>query len=48
MEVTTHLITGMMVGFEVVPGDEDWQHCVVVDLFILRILFHWGKDDVDS
>jgi hypothetical protein len=27
MEVSTHLITGMMVGFEVVPGDEDWQHC---------------------
>jgi hypothetical protein len=48
MEVSTHLITGMMVGFEVVPGDENWKHCAVVDLFIVRIMFHWGEDDVDS
>ena len=48
MEVTTHLITGMMVGFEVVPGDENWKHCLVIDLFIVRIMFHWGEDGVDS
>lgn len=48
MEISTHLITGMMVGIEVVPGDENWKHCAVVDLFIVRIMFHWGEDDVDS
>ena len=48
MEVNAHLITGMMVGVELVPGDEDWQHCLVFDLFIVRIMCHWGADDVDS
>jgi hypothetical protein len=48
MEVTTHLITGMMVGIESVPGDEDWQNCLVIDLFIVRIMFHWGEENVDS
>ena len=48
MEITTHLITGMMVGIELVPGDSDWQHCFVIDLFIVRIMFHWGESNVDS
>ena len=48
MEITAHLITGMMVGIEIVPGDEDWQNCLVLDLFIVRIMFHWGESDVDS
>lgn len=46
MGITAHLISGMMVGVEIVPGDEDWQHCLVVDLFIVRIMFHWGENDV--
>lgn len=48
MEVTAHLINGIMVGVELVPGDEDWQHCLVIDLFIVRIMFHWGEYDVGS
>lgn len=48
MEINAHLITGMMLGVELVPGDEDWKHCLVVDLFIVRLMFHWGEDDVDS
>ena len=48
MEINAHLITGMMVGVEFVPGDGDWQHCLVVDLLIVRLMFHWGEDDVDS
>ena len=48
MEINAHLITGMMLGIEFVPGDGDWQHCLVFDLFIVRIMFHWGADDVGS
>ena len=48
MEISAHLISGVMVGVEVVSGDDDWKHCFVVDLFIVRIMFHWGEDDVDS
>ena len=48
MEITAHLITGTMVGVEYVPADVDWQHCLVLDLFIVRVMFHWGSDDVDS
>ena len=45
MEITAHLITGMMVGVEFVSGEEEWQHCVVFDLFIVRIMFHWGGEE---
>ena len=48
MEITTHLITGMMVGIELVPGDGEWQNCFVLDLFIVRIMLHWGENNVDS
>jgi uncharacterized protein (DUF983 family) len=48
MSITLHLITGMMLGVEYVQGDPDWKHCVVFDLLIVRVMFHWGADDVDS
>ncbi len=48
MQVTTYLIPGVMVGFEVVSGDDDWKHCIVVDLLILRVMFHWGKEHLDE
>ena len=48
MEMTANLITGVMVGVELVPGDEDWKHCLVFDLLIVRVMFHWGADDVGS
>ena len=48
MEITASLINGMMVGVEIVPGDGDFQHCFVVDLFIVRLMFHWGENDVDG
>ena len=45
MEISTNLITGMMVGVEYVQGDPDWKHCVVFDLFIVRVMFHWGSEE---
>ena len=45
MEITTNLITGMMVGVEYVEGDPDWKHCFVIDFFIVRIMFHWGSEE---
>lgn len=48
MEINAHLISGVMVGIEIVPGDGEWQNCFVIDLFIVRIMFHWGDGNVDS
>jgi hypothetical protein len=43
VSITTSLINGMMLGVEIVNGDGDFQHCFVVDLLIVRLMFHWGE-----
>jgi hypothetical protein len=34
-------ISGMMVGFELVSDDN--YHFIVVDLFIVQLMFEWDK-----
>lgn len=45
MAISLSLINGMMLGVEIVNGDEDFQNCFVVDLLIVRIMFHWGSEE---
>jgi hypothetical protein len=40
MSILLHIIGGCMVGFEYVDDFEE-EHCIVIDLFILRIMLFW-------
>jgi hypothetical protein len=40
MSILLHIIGGCMVGFEYVDDFEE-EHCVVIDLFILRVMVFW-------
>jgi hypothetical protein len=40
MTILLHIIGGCMVGFEYVDDFEE-EHCIVIDLFILRIMVFW-------
>jgi len=40
VEVTSHLICGMMLGLEIVKSDDGWTN-LVLDLLILRIMISW-------
>ena len=48
--ITFHLISGMSVGVEYVPGSEEYLPSFLIDLLIIRIIFSMGGDpeDVDS
>jgi hypothetical protein len=43
MEIILHLISGMSLGIEYVSPEatEDGSKCVVIDLFILRVMCFW-------
>ena len=42
MMIDFYLISGMMLGFEYVPYQEDgFNHGIVIDIFVLRIMFLW-------
>ena len=41
MFMSFDLINGINVGCEYVGGDEDYENTVILDLFILRVLFQW-------
>jgi len=40
VEVTSHLICGMMLGLEIVKSDDGWNN-LVLDFLILRIMISW-------
>lgn len=43
MKIGFYFITGFAFGFEYVPPEEtpDNEHCLMVDLGILRVMFFW-------
>jgi|1048.fasta_scaffold45124_2 hypothetical protein len=43
MQITLSLIGGCMCGFEYVYDDDSELNHVVVDLFIVRLMFTWEK-----
>ena len=48
--ITFHLISGMSVGVEYVPGNEEYLPSFLIDLLVLRIIFSAAGDpeeDVD-
>jgi hypothetical protein len=38
------LINGINVGIEYLPACEDYDHTVIVDLLVVRLLFQWFVD----
>jgi hypothetical protein len=38
-QIELYLIPGICLGVEYVPGDENFMSSLVIDLFILRIMF---------
>jgi hypothetical protein len=49
--ITFHLISGMSVGVEYVPGTEEYLPSFLIDLLILRVIFSLDnepEEDVDS
>lgn len=49
--ITFHLISGMSIGVEFVPGTEEYLPSFLIDLLVLRVIFSIDKEpeeDVDS
>lgn len=41
MTIETNLIAGVSLGVEYVRNPDTEEHHIVVDLFVLRVLFSW-------
>jgi len=41
MNVSFDMINGINVGIEYVQGDEDFENTIILDVFIVRLLFQW-------
>jgi hypothetical protein len=41
MEISLDLINGIAVGAEFVPAFDDEPNTIIVDVFIIRLLFQW-------
>ena len=41
--VTFDTVYGISLGIEYMPGAEDYEHTIIVDLLIIRLLVQWQR-----
>jgi len=42
MSISLDMINGISVGIEYLPAGEDHDQTIIVDLFVIRLLFQWS------
>lgn len=42
MDIGFDLINGISVGIEFVPAAEEYDNTIILDVFIIRLLFQWA------